>query len=130
MQLQYRKKHKITLKIYNTNYKRKRRRKDIAFKILSNLRTRLNSALKKNFKSQKTIELLGCSAVFLKQYLEKKFKKRMNWKNYGFYGWHIDHVIPCYRFDLRKKNEQCKCFHYSNLRPLWAEENLRRSKVA
>jgi hypothetical protein len=67
--------------------------------------------------------LLGCSINFLKKYLEDRFKEGMLWRNYGIYGWHIDHIIPCYNFDLSKLEEQNKCFHYSNLQPLWAKEN-------
>jgi len=51
----------------------------------------------------------------------------MNWDNYGLYGWHIDHIIPCDAFNLIEEEEQLKCFHYTNLQPLWAEENLRKS---
>jgi hypothetical protein len=47
----------------------------------------------------------------------------MNWDNYGFYGWHIDHIRPCASFDLSKPSEQRKCFNYTNLQPLWATEN-------
>ena len=46
--------------------------------------------------------------------------------NYG--KWHIDHIIECHRFDLTKPEEQRKCFHYSNQRPLWAIDNLSRKK--
>jgi desulfoferrodoxin (superoxide reductase-like protein) len=59
--------------------------------------------------------------------LEKQFKLGMNWDNYGRSGWHIDHIKPCASFDLTKKEEQLKCFHYTNLQPLWARENLIKS---
>ena len=39
---------------------------------------------------------------------------------------HIDHILPCASFDLTDSKEQKKCFHYSNLQPLWAEDNLRK----
>ena len=54
------------------------------------------------------------------------FSISMNWKNYGFKGWHIDHIIPCCKFDLSKENEQRKCFHYTNLNPMWAIDNLKK----
>ena len=62
----------------------------------------------------------------LKEYLEKQFEKGMSWKNYG--EWHIDHIKPCASFSLINEEEQKECFHYTNLRPLWAEENLSRPK--
>jgi hypothetical protein len=46
----------------------------------------------------------------------------MSFKNYG--KWHIDHIRPCASFDLSKASEQKECFHYTNLQPLWAEDNL------
>lgn len=48
----------------------------------------------------------------------------MNWGNHGLEGWHIDHIIPCNAFDLSDESQQKKCFHFSNLQPLWAFENL------
>ncbi|GAI33061.1 unnamed protein product, partial [marine sediment metagenome] len=61
-----------------------------------------------------------------KKHLEKRFVKGMSWKNYG--KWHIDHIKPCATFNLSEKKEQRKCFHYSNLQPLWAKENLSKNK--
>ena len=57
-------------------------------------------------------------------HLEKSFKPGMTRENYG--KWHIDHIRPCSSFDLSKPEEQSICFHYSNLMPLWAEENLKK----
>ena len=48
----------------------------------------------------------------------------MKWDNHGLYGWHIDHIQPCNSFDLSNEEEQKKCFHYSNMQPLWAFDNL------
>ena len=48
----------------------------------------------------------------------------MNWDNYGFYGWHIDHIIPLDFYDLQNREEFLKACHYTNLQPLWAEENI------
>jgi len=52
----------------------------------------------------------------------------MSWNNYTYIGWHVDHIKPCCQFDLSKPEEQAKCFHYTNLQPLWAEENLTKGK--
>ena len=51
----------------------------------------------------------------------------MTWENHGQYGWHVDHIKPCALFDLTKIEEQKKCFHYTNLQPLWWRDNIKKS---
>lgn len=55
----------------------------------------------------------------------------MSWDNYGFSGWHIDHILPLASFDLTDPAQQSECFNFKNLRPLWAKDNLSKgAKVA
>ena len=97
------------------------------YKIERILRKRFLSAIKREFKKTSAITLLGCSIEECKKYLESKFQEGMTWENHGVKGWHIDHIIPCAVFDLTKEEEQKKCFHYTNLQPLWWEDNLKKS---
>jgi len=97
---------------------------DTYFRLSSSLRARVQQSVRANSNTQKTKELLGCSIVYLKQYLEQHFIENMSWDNYGYYGWHIDHIKPCASFDLTNPEEQKQCFHYTNLQPLWAYDNL------
>ena len=113
-------------KNYANLYTKNRRKIDISFRITGNLRSRIRVALKGICKSKKTIELLGCSLNQLKNHLQSKFQPGMSFSNYG--SWHIDHIIPCVRFNLSKVSEQRKCFHYTNLQPLWAKENFIKNK--
>jgi hypothetical protein len=108
-------------------YERERRKKDLGHRFLFNARARISTVIKRGngSKSIKTKELLGCSIPHLKKHLEKQFTKGMTWENYG--DWHIDHIIPCASFDLTDPIQQRQCFHFTNLQPLWAEENLRKS---
>jgi len=103
-----------------------RRKNDIAFRLKDSLGSRLRVAIKGITKADTTMNLVGCSRGYLLNYLESQFDDEMSWNNYGRNGWHIDHIIPCSHFDLSKEEEQRKCFHYSNLRPLWANDNLSR----
>ena len=105
-------------------YEKSRKKIDAQFKLLKTLRSRLGTAIKSQnaYKNNKTNHLLGCSISFLKNFLESKFKEGMNWENHG--EWHIDHIKPCASFNLLDEEEQKKCFHYTNLQPLWAYENL------
>lgn len=73
-------------------------------------------------KAASTKELLGCSREHLLAWLQFWMKPGMTWENYG--EWHIDHKKPCASFDLTKPDEQRKCFHYTNLEPLWAADNF------
>ena len=72
------------------------------------------------------LELLGADVDFVKKYLQNKFLKGMTWDNWSRDGWHIDHIIPLSSFDLTKIEEQKKAFHYTNLQPLWAVDNLKK----
>lgn len=107
----------------------KRKKNDIEFKTLCLLKTRIVNAVKQQGtkKSYKSAELLGCSVPELMKHLESQFDNRMTWDNHGKFGWHIDHIIPCAAFDLTKPEEQKKCFHYSNLQPLWAADNYKKT---
>jgi hypothetical protein len=110
------------MKIYLHN----RFNSDVSFKLAHYLRTRITRALRGNPKFETTMNLVGCSLEFLIVYLASKFTSGMSWDNYG--KWHIDHIKPCINFDMSKESEQHKCFHYTNLQPLWAEDNLKKNK--
>ena len=99
-----------------------------ANRIKNNLRRRLNHAVACAVKHAPTFELIGCTPEQLKTQLESAFLTGMTWENYGKGGWHIDHVVPCAVFDLTKETEQRKCFHYSNLKPLWGRDNMSKGK--
>lgn len=118
-------KRQLNKKHINT-YARNLRKNNINYRILSNLRHRIWGALKMNIKSQSTMQLLGCTIKHFKQHLKLKFLEEMSWTNYGKDGWEIDHIRPCSSFDLSKESEQRKCFHYTNLQPLWATDNRKK----
>ena len=106
-------------------YKKKRLKTDIAFKLTERIRSRINLCLKryKTIKSQEFKALLGTNDMqVIWRHLEKQFKKGMTKDNHGL--WHIDHIRPISSFDLSKPDQQLKCFHYTNMQPLWAKENL------
>lgn len=106
-------------------YHNKKRKEDAIYRLKCNLRTRLCQAVKNKgySKNTKTADTLGCSWEFLKEYLEAQFTKGMNWDNYG--EWHIDHIKPL--ASAKTEQEVYSLNHYTNLQPLWAEENLSKS---
>jgi hypothetical protein len=99
------------------------------YRLQQNLRARIHLALKRHRlrKVVRTFDITGCSIEFLAGWLESRFQDGMTWDNRGMFGWHIDHVIPCSAFDLSDPEQLRQCFHYTNLQPLWAKDNLRKS---
>jgi hypothetical protein len=121
--MKYYYKNKKSINQKNVLYQRKRKKIDFHFKIKLNIKRRILLALKGTYKSAPSLKLTGApSWEFVWAHLEKQFKPGMTKENHGL--WHIDHVLPCSSFDLTKPEEQAKCFHYTNLQPLWASENL------
>lgn len=98
---------------------------DINFKLITYLRSRLYSAMKSNFKAGSAVRDLGCSIQHLKLHLELFWNKGMSWENYG--EWHIDHIKPLSKFDLSNREQLLEVCHYTNLQPLWAKDNIRKS---
>lgn len=105
----------------------------IKYKIKTNTSRRIREILGQS-KSQRCMEYVGCSLEELKNHIEEQFLEGMSWENYGedinknrVNAWHIDHKIPCKAFNLSNENEVKACFHYRNLRPLWATDNIVKS---
>lgn len=110
------------------NFQRYKEQKTNYF-IASRLRIRAYFALKGLRKSAPTLELLGCTIEHLRAHLEAQFTDGMSWDNYGVHGWHIDHKRVCASFDLSDPEQQRQCFHYTNLQPMWAEENWSKNSM-
>jgi hypothetical protein len=123
---------------------KKKRKTDPFYKIRGALSGRLNSFLKNNNikKSNSILELIGCTKDQLIKHLESKFynhivtNEQMNWGNYGkkIHGkkntWEVDHILPYNHFkneDLNNIEVQKIINHFTNLQPLWAEENRSKS---
>lgn len=120
-----RKQYRENYRLRRNEHRRERRENDYLFHIVDKLRTRLWKYLKIHniTKKNKTFELVGCSPQELKEHLEKQFTEGMSWENRK--EWHIDHIIPL--SSAKTEEELYKLCHYTNLQPLWAEENLKKS---
>lgn len=94
-------------------------------KLRSLFRSRIRTCLTKTStpRCARSVELLGCSVDEARQHIETKFQAGMAWTNHGT-AWHVDHIRPCASFDLTDPVQQRACFHYTNLQPLWAIDNL------
>jgi hypothetical protein len=93
--------------------------------LIGRVRARLNMAFRLNgyTKKSKSYEIIGCSYEYLYNHIEAQFVDGMTWDNRNL--WHIDHIIPI----SHAKSEQdiIKLSHYTNLQPLWAADNIRKS---
>jgi len=112
---------------YLERVKKKKKEKydnNLEYKLKHLLRSRINKILK--FKRNKSsIEILGCTTNDFIKYIESKFLEGMSWDNYGYYGWHIDHIIPL--SSVKTEEELLKLCHYTNLQPMWGIDNIKKS---
>ena len=128
---QYYEKNKQTILEIHRLYNNKKRKHDINFKIVELLRTRLRNAIKKEWKSAHTLQILGCSIEFLKNHLQQTaFNKGyfdFDINNYSGHQYHIDHITPCSKFNLLCSYHQKLCFNWENLQILKAHDNIIKS---
>ncbi len=99
------------------------RKNEPGFRQRKALRTRLWKFVT-GTKKQRMSKLIGCTREQFVEYIQKRFTKGMHWNNYG--EWEMDHIIPCTAFDLTDPEQQRKCFHYTNLQPMWKRDNIRK----
>lgn len=109
---------------YQRNYVSNRRKKDALFNISINIRRLISLSIQKQgyTKKSKTHEILGCSFEEFKAHIENQFVEDMSWNNRHL--WHIDHIYPVSK--AVDEDHLIKLNHYSNLRPLWIEDNLKK----
>lgn len=122
----YDKKYKSENRHNQNKYSSKKWKEDIQYKIRKILRVRFHSSLKKGIKYKSTLFLLGCNIEEFKHYLENKFLPEFTWENHGKI-WEIDHILPCASFDLTILENQQKCFHYTNMKPLFKTTEIAKS---
>ena len=128
---EYRNKEDIKLHIKQKNKEylpikkakiKERRKNDNFFRVSEILRSKFNRAIKRN----KYSDFLGCDLQFFKCWIEYRFQSDMNWDNLGKI-WHIDHILPINCFDFTNETDIKICFHWTNLQPLYATENISKS---
>ncbi len=97
-------------------------------KVLNLLHARTSVAIGKQILGGKSSILkgIGCSLHELVCHLEDQFLEGMEWSNHGAGGWHIDHIKPISSFDLLDVDQRSAANNYTNLRPLWADDNFKK----
>jgi hypothetical protein len=120
----WRNKNIKSINLKRQKYIKSKRETDPLFKMRQNLSNRTTIAFKVNRwnKKSKTQEMLGADYHTVFNHIQSKFKKGMSWDNHG--EWHFDHIVPL--ASAKTEDELIKLCHYTNLQPLWAEENIRK----
>lgn len=103
----------------------KKRHKDPILRLKHNTSCLIRLSIRKMgfVKSAKTEQILGCTTKEFMEHLSNLFLDGMSFENHG--EWHIDHIIPLSKG--KTEEEVIKLNHYTNLQPLWAKDNLRKS---
>lgn len=101
-----------------------RKKEDVIFKLRCKLKTDIYISLKRKKRSKSVEKIIGLSLEEYKKYIENQFEEWMSWDNWGMNTWHIDHIIPL--SSAKTENELYKLWHYTNLRPISATENLKK----
>jgi len=108
----------------NNKWKVNKRKTDGFYRMKLNLRHRLRDYLFGESKGKRTMEIVGLDKKEFKLYIQSKFTEGMSWENYG--KWHLDHIKPLCQ--AKDNNDALLLNHYTNLQPLWAEENLKKNR--
>lgn len=99
-----------------------RRMKDPIFVLIKRFRNATYRSLRTN-KTKCSLDILGCTQEEFKIHIESQFTEGMSWDKLGEI--HIDHKIPISY--AKTEEELYKLNHYTNLQPLWAIDNIRKS---
>lgn len=122
--LKWRLENKKKIHIADNNYQKQRYQSDPAYRCMKIMRSRFSIALRqaKLGVSGSLRKTLGYDAAELVAHIEKQFLKGMTWDNQG--EWHVDHIIPVSRYFAEGVSDYAIINRLSNLRPLWAKDNL------
>lgn len=102
---------------------------DPQYRLRLALRTRLNRAINGSYRTGSAVRDLGCSIAEFKVYVEAQFEPGMSWDNWSRNGWHLDHIKPLAGFDLTDRAQFLEACHYTNIRPMWGDENRKRPRL-
>lgn len=103
---------------------------NINYKLRFAIRNRMKAVIKGKRTARSADFDFGCSIEQLIAHIQSQFQPGMSWGNWKKFGWHIDHIRPLASFDLTDLQQIRAACHYTNLRPLWWQDNLSKgSKI-
>lgn len=110
-------------KKYRIKWKKQRLLDDPLFLLKERISSLIRNSTKHNYKNTKSKDILGINIENFKIYIENQFKDGMSWNNYG--KWQLDHKVPI--SIANNKEEFYKLNHYTNFRPMWKIDNIKKS---
>ena len=121
---EYRQVNKDKLAAWAKEYRAERKQKDPVYAMTIRIRSLINVKLytKGYTKRSKTYEILGCDYAEFVAHIESQFSEGMTWENRNL--WHLDHKIPVAH--AKTEEEVLRLNHYTNIRPMWANDNLKK----
>jgi len=114
-------------RIYSRDRGKKRFNNDPLFRFKKLMRNNIRNSFNRGgfSKTSQTNKILGADWDVVKKYFENRFKEGMTWDNMGL--WHIDHILPLSTATCEE--DVVRLNHYTNLQPLWAEDNLNKGNT-
>lgn len=121
---EYRKRNRAAILEYAREWRKARRQGSPEYLLACRTRCRIAYAMNGRGyeKRSKAQEMIGCNWSDLRAHIAAQFRAGMSFDNYG--EWHVDHIIPL--ASAKDESELIRLFHYTNLQPLWAEDNRRK----
>ena len=107
-------------------YARRRYAESPDFALHVRMSAAIYAALKDKKAGRKWEGIVGYSADDLAKHIERQFLNGMGWHNMG--EWHIDHIVPRSSFSFVSETdpEFRACWALTNLRPMWAKDNMKK----
>jgi hypothetical protein len=109
-------------------YFRQKNASDMSFRIANRYRAKMNGLIYGKNKDFTALKYFGCTRAEFMRHLESQFADGMTWDNRKVDGWHVDHIVPVCSFDMTIHEQAAKCWHYTNMRPVWAKENQSKNR--
>lgn len=120
------KKYPEQVKARKRRYVNKRMKEDPVFNYLMKIRKKTREYAFKNYLhgGNEFFEVIGIDIKGFREYIQEKFEEGMSWENHGLETWHLDHIIPL--SNAKTVEGIDKLSHYTNLQPLWKDDNLNK----
>ncbi len=113
---------------YAVKSNRKLRDRSTKHKTMHSIRGSIHRAILSNYKTGKSIDILGCSIEYYKKFIESQFTMGMCWENRGKL-WEIDHIIPIKSFHLEDIESIKLAFNFKNTQPILKDAHKIKTKI-